>query len=79
MAKKFLSDEEVELEIERLKQSEAVKLARKYQRLQYKRRQALYQLRDYEKKGKKLQEAGITMEMLDSEDCEISEDIFSSK
>ena len=79
MSKKFLSDEEVELEIERLKQSEAVKLARKYQRIQYKRRQALYQLRDYEKKGKKLQEAGITMEMLESEDCEIGEDIFSSK
>ena len=62
---KWLTDEEVEAEIERLKQSKAVKLARKQQRLMYKRRQTLYSLRDLEKKGKALMAAGITSEMLD--------------
>lgn len=62
---KWLTDEEVEREIERLKESEAVKLARKKMRLEYRRRQALYTLRDLEKKGKALMEAGITSEMLD--------------
>jgi hypothetical protein len=62
---KWLTDEEVEAEIEKLKKSEAVKLARKQQRLIYRRRQILYGLRDLEKKGKALMEAGITSEMLD--------------
>lgn len=62
---KWLTDEEVEAEIEKLKKSEAVKLARKQARLIYKRRQTLYNLRDLEKKGKALMEAGITSEMLD--------------
>ena len=62
---KWLTDEEVELEIERLSASEAVKLARKKMRLEYRRRQRLYTLRDLEKKGKALMEAGITSEMLD--------------
>ena len=62
---KWLTDEEVEREIERLKDSEAVKLARKKMRLEYRRRQALYTLRDLEKKGKALMAAGITSEMLD--------------
>lgn len=62
---KWLTDEEVELEIERLSASEAVKLARKKMRLEYRRRQRLYQLRDLEKKGKALMEAGITSELLD--------------
>lgn len=62
---KWLTDEEVEREIERLKESEAVKLARKKMRLEYRRRQALYTLRDLEKKGKALIAAGITSEMLD--------------
>ena len=70
MAKTFLTDEQVEQEIERLRESEFVKLARKEQRIRYKRRQALYQLRDYEKKGKALAAAGITMEMLESMDAD---------
>ena len=65
MAKEFLSDEQVEREIERLTNSEAVRLARREQRIKYRRRQYLYQLRDLEKKGKALMEAGITMELLD--------------
>lgn len=62
-----LTDEQVEKEIERLNQSEAVALARHEQRLRYRRRQYLYQLRDYEKKGKALMDAGITREMLDAQ------------
>ena len=64
--KNWLTDEEVEQEIERLNASEAVALARKEVRLKYRRRQRLYNLRDLEKKGKALMEAGITCEMLDA-------------
>lgn len=60
-----LTDEQVEREIERLSASEAVALARRYQRLKYRRRQFLYQLRDLEKKGNALINAGITREILD--------------
>lgn len=66
MSKQFLTDEEVEIEIERLRNSPYVKLARKEARLRYKRRQTLYSLRDLEKKGKDLTKAGITSEILDS-------------
>ena len=61
----FLTDEQVEREIERLNASDAVALARKA-RLEYRRRQYLYQLRDLEKKGKALMAAGITREVLDA-------------
>lgn len=61
-----LTDEQVEAEIERLNKSEAVALARRKARLEYRRRQYLYQLRDLEKKGKALLKAGITREVLDS-------------
>lgn len=61
-----LTDEQVEREIERLSKSEAVALARRKQRLEYRRRQFLYQLRDLEKKGKALMKAGITREVLDN-------------
>lgn len=61
----WLTDEEVEAEIERLKGSEAVKLARKKIRLEYRHRQVLYSLRNLEKRGKELMAAGITSEMLD--------------
>ena len=61
-----LTDEQVEAEIARLNASEAVALARRKARLEYRRRQYLYQLRDLEKKGKALMQAGITREVLDS-------------
>ena len=61
-----LTDAQVEQEIERLTQSPLVALARKEQRLRYRRRQYLYQLRDLEKKGRALEKAGITMEVLRS-------------
>ena len=67
MAKDYgLTDEQVEQEIERLKQSPMVALARREARIRYRRRQYLYQLRDLEKKGKALEKAGITMEVLNA-------------
>lgn len=63
-----LTDEEVEREIERLSKSPLVALARRKQRIDYRRRQRLYNLRDLEKRGKALLEAGITMEVLNAMD-----------
>lgn len=53
-AKKYLSDEEVEKEIDALKNDPDVKLARAEARIQYKRRQYLYGLRDLKKRGQKI-------------------------
>lgn len=61
-----LTDQQVEKEIARLNASEAVALARHEQRLRYRRRQYLYQLRNYEEKGKALMKAGMTREVLDA-------------
>ena len=74
MAREFLTDEEVEAEIERLTKSEAVKLARREQRIKYRRRQYLYQLRAFEKRGKQLMEQGITYEDLKRMDVEVDTD-----
>lgn len=65
MAKEYLTDAQVEREIERLKKSEYVKLGKKEERIRLRRRQYMYCLRGYEKKGKELAAAGITLEMLD--------------
>ena len=62
--REFITDEMVEEEISRLQKSPYVKLARKEERIRYARRQYLYTLRMYEKKGKQLEADGITMEML---------------
>lgn len=69
MANEFLTDEQVEREIERLSKSPLVALARRKQRIDYRRRQRLYNLRDLEKRGKALLEAGITMEVLNAMDA----------
>ena len=67
MAKRdYLTDEQVEKEIERLMESDLVKLARKEEYVRNRRRQYLYTLRTYEKKGKELKKAGLTVEILDS-------------
>lgn len=66
MAKDFLTDEQVEYEIERLLQSEEVQLAKKEIRIKYKRRQYMYQLRNMEKRGKQLAEQGVTLENMES-------------
>ena len=70
MARVTLTDEQVEAEIERLRKSPFVALARKEERMKYRQRQALYTLRNLEKKGRALDAAGITSEMLDTMDPE---------
>lgn len=79
MAKEFLTDEQVEEEIERLTDSPLVRLARRERRLQYKRRQYLYQLRDLEKHGRRLMAAGITLEVLDRMSQEIDKTASESE
>ena len=76
MAKKDygLTDKQVEEEIVRLNESEAVALARFATRLKNRRRQYMYNLRDLEKKGKALLDAGITREMLERMYNEAEED-----
>ena len=64
MAKRILTDEQVEAEIKRLNQSEYVKLARKAERVKYARRQYLYVLRSLEKKGRALAENGVDEHIL---------------
>ena len=65
MAKEWLTDQEVEAEIESLRTSPMVQLARKEQRLKYKQRQVLYQLRNLEKRGCQLADKGITMDNIE--------------
>ena len=68
-SEKFLTDEMVEDEIARLTESPYVRLARAEQRIKYRRRQYLYQLRDLEKRGKKLEEEGFNPYEEDDEGC----------
>lgn len=65
MPKEFLTDEAVEAEIARLQASPLVALARREERIRYRRRQYMYQLRAYEKKGRALEAEGITMDVLE--------------
>lgn len=64
MAREILNDEQVEQEIERLRGSDAVKLALKYEAYLYRRRQYLYMLRQKEKKGIRLMQEGINLSNL---------------
>lgn len=64
MAGVILTDEQVEQEIQELQSSEFVKLAAKYGRVKKKRRMYLYYLRQQEKAGRRLAEAGVTIELL---------------
>lgn len=66
MAREFLTDQEVENEIERLLESDEVRLAKKEIRIRYKRRQYMYQLRNMEKRGKQLAKSGITIDNIES-------------
>lgn len=65
MANLAMTDEMVEEEILRLQASPHVKLARREEAIRNRRRQYMYQLRMYEKKGKALEAQGITLEELD--------------
>ena len=66
MAKDWLTDEQVEMEIARLTASEEVQLAKKEIRIKYKRRQYMYQLRNMEKRGEQLKKDGITLENIEA-------------
>lgn len=61
---KGLTDEQVVQEIARLQNSPHVKLANQERRLRERRRMYLYGLRQLEKRGKELESAGITPEVL---------------
>lgn len=65
MRREFLTDEQVEEEIERLLDSDDVKLAKQESRIKNKRRQYMYKLRGLEKRGKELAELGINADNMD--------------
>lgn len=73
--KPLQTDEDVEQEIERLKDSYYVKLARKEERIRNRRKQYAYTLRMYEKKGKQLAAQGVSLESLDELDEAIVPDL----
>lgn len=63
--RRIVTDEEAAAEIEALRDSEFVKLARREQRLKYNRRQALYALRNLDKRGRELAAQGVTLDSMD--------------
>ena len=65
MARKLWTDEEVEIEIHRLQQSDDVKLAKREQQIKYRRRQQMWNLQFMEKRGKQLRQMGITAENME--------------
>lgn len=65
MKRDYLTDAQVEEEIERLTNSPEVQLARQEQRIKYRRRQYMYQLRNMEKRGKELAKQGVTADNLE--------------
>lgn len=60
------TDEQVEAEISRLKESEFVKLARKEKQIKYRRRQQMWTLQYMEARGKQLASEGITAENMEA-------------
>jgi hypothetical protein len=69
-------EELIDAEIERLKQTDEVKLAQKYQRLLNRKRKYMADLRWLEKRGKQLMKEGWTIDTIDllfdetqDEDC----------
>ncbi len=65
MPRKITPEELVDAEIERLKKTEAVKLAQKEKRLLYRKRKYLADLRWLEKRGMALMAEGWTMDTLE--------------
>lgn len=65
MARKYTPEELVDAEIERLRKTEAVKLAQKEQRLLNRKRKYLADLRWLEKRGKQLMAEGWTDDTLE--------------
>ncbi len=58
--REFLTDDQVEQEIERLRGSEAVKLAKAEERMKNRRRRYMYNLRNLEKRGLELMDRGFS-------------------
>lgn len=73
MARKITPEELVDAEIERLKQTDAVKLAQKERRLQMRKRKYLADLRWLEKRGKELMAEGWTEDTLELQFMGITE------
>lgn len=67
-------EELIDAEIERLKQTDEVKLAQKYQRLVNRKRKYMADLRWLEKLGKKLKSEGWTIDTIELLFKEIPED-----
>lgn len=65
MPRKITPEELVDAEIERLKKTDAVKLAQKEQRLLNRKRKYLADLRWLEKRGKALMAEGWTLDTLE--------------
>lgn len=65
MPRKITPDELVDAEIARLRNTEAVKLAQKEQRLRNRRQKYLADLRWMEKRGKQLMADGWTLDTLE--------------
>lgn len=65
MARNCLTDEQVELEIMRLRDNDDVHLAQKEIRIKNRRRVYASQLKWLEKRGKELRAAGITTENME--------------
>lgn len=62
MANDIMTDEMVEQEISKLLESDLVKLAKKERRIKERRKQYLYNLRTYERRGRQLAAEGYTLE-----------------
>lgn len=65
MARKITPEDLIDAEIERLRNSDAVKLAQKEQRLIHRKRKYLADLRWMEKRGKALMAEGWTLDTLE--------------
>lgn len=66
MKREALTDEQVEEEIDRLLNSDDVKLAKQEARIKNKRRQYMYKLRGYERRGKELVRLGINADNMEA-------------
>lgn len=65
--REYISDEEVEKELNELRESPYVKLARRENYLKNKCRQQLYTLRCLEKRGRELASQGITIDTINEQ------------
>ena len=60
-----MTDEQVEKEIKEILEDPDFKLAKKEQRLKYRRRQYLYNIRSLKAHGEELRKSGITEDVLE--------------